>query len=398
MTQEELINKLGRKWRQSISELYDLCKVYYKCGSIRIPISTTSGHMYRKYKSEMKISRLLSKAIDVGLLNVESTAIAFNHYEREDNYCRTYTLNNDMVNLIRSFTNVLYMQRRKKEERREININVNLNLEISNNKDYEIDLEDDEMNEQILKSYPQIDYYNKYLDYINSTYEGIEGLLYTYFYPRIHRKADNSVYFGIRAWSTFCSIPKKPNVRCTWRSQVLDCYFGENNWVEYDINGSIFRVAKSLKEGKWYDGNEDIYRELHKVPFRNSDARGKFKVTCNIVNFCNEMKKACAAYRDKFRSRAKNVRLLPIFNDLKRRITDEYGEFDSEIFLHESCIYIGALYRLIKAGYKAVMLYDAIYLEHKGKSKEEISEMLGIFLNDSFNEYYNKFIKSSSST
>lgn len=398
MTQEELKLILGRKWRQSVSELYDLCKVYYKCGSIRIPISTTSGHMYRKYQSEMKVSRLLSKAIDIGLLNVESTVVSFNHYEREDNYCRTYTLNNDMVELIRSFANVLYMQRRVGRKERNTNINVNLNLEISNNKDYEIDLEDDEMNEQILKSYPQIEYYNKYLDDINSTYDGIEGLLYTYFYPRVHRRADNKVYFGIRAWSTFCSIPKKPNTRCTWRAQVLDCYFGENKWIEYDINGSIFRVAKSLKEGKWYDGKEDIYRELHKVPFRNNDARGKFKVTCNIVNFCNDMKKACAAYRDKFSSHAKNVRLLPIFDDLKRRITDSFGEFDSEIFLHESCIYIGALYRLIKAGYKAVMLYDAIYLEHKDKSKEEISEMLRLFLNDSFNEYYNKFIKHSSST
>lgn len=342
----------------------------------------------------MKVSRLLSKAIDVGLLNIESTAVAFNHYEGEDNYCRTYTLNNDMVELIRSFTNVLYMGRRKERRREEININMNLNLEISNNKDYEIDLEDDEMNEQILKSYPQIDYYNKYLDVINSTYDGIEGLLYTYFYPKVHRKAGNKVYFGIRAWSTFCSIPKKPNVRCTWRSQVLDCYFGENNWLEYDINGSIFRVARSLKEGKWYDGKEDIYRELHKVPFRNKEARGKFKVTCNIVNFCNDTKKACAAYRNKFSSRAKNVQLLPIFDDLKRRIIESFGKFDSEIFLHESCIYIGALYRLIKAGYKAVMLYDAIYLEHKDKSEEEISEMLGLFLNDSFNEYYNKFIKS----
>lgn len=393
MTQEEIKQKLGRKWRQSIQELYDLCKVYSKCGNISIPISTTSGHMYRKYKCERKISRLLTKAIDIGLLNVESKDIAFNHFNREDNYCRIYTINEDIANVIKSFTNVSYMQIRNKERRENYNINIDLNLEISNNKEYELNLEDDELNEQILKSYPQIDYYNNYLDYINSTYEGIEGLLYTYFYPRVHHRADNKVYFGIRAWSTFCSLPKKPNTRCCWRSQVLDCFFGENNWKEYDINGSIFRVAKSLKEGKWYDGLEDIYRELHKAPFRNKDARNKFKVTCNIVNFCKDMKKACAAYRDKFRSRAKNVRLLPVMNDLKKRITESYGEFDSEIFLHESCIYIGALYRLIKAGYNAVMLYDAIYLEHKGKTDEEISEMLRIFLNDSFNEYYNKFIK-----
>lgn len=409
MTQEELIHKLGRKWRINVESLNHIIRGFRKKYTNEIPISCTSRYLRRVTGcNSRRISGIIDLALDCKLLTLINDKYSFNHGDTEDNYCRTYCFNDEIVCLLNEITNNANMGEKRGEEGEKLfnllysnnesdnetsnEIILGDSLEISSKKEYTMnETQKEELLEQLKKKYKQIGQANLMLNEINKSYTVLPGILYTVFEPKIHelqRKSGKKCRFGIRANSMFCSLTKDVNSRVLNRWEVLDELFGKDLWEEYDLNASIYRIARSIRDRKWYSDKGDIYEILNSGTFSSKEERDNFKIICNIVNFAKDMNAACNAYRSKFEwaRHMKNIEIIPILEPIKQRITDFCGKFDSEIFLHESCIVICAAYKMVCSNHKVAPLYDCIFVE-KGLSSE-----IEKYIEQSFNEYYDAYL------
>lgn len=405
MNKEELIYKLGRKWQGNVKELAVLAKYFMRpVESMSVPLNTCSTMMVKLFGYPVKVSRVIRRAVKVGMLRIDpnKSNFSFNHEDVDNNYSRSYYFDHDVARTVLDIANVLYMQEigvgegpaqhynvKNDTDRSERSVAINVHpelLDISFGVTYDMD-DLNPMTTSLAERYPQISFYSSYLDLINLQYSTMAGYFYTFLEPTAH-VSSNTVRFGIRAHSFLCSMPKIP-CGTTCRLDILDDWFGKGRWVEYDLNASIYRIARSCRQGIWYDSEEDVYEKLHEGPFADEGERKKFKKTCNIINFAKDANTACSAYRQTF-TESRNMRngeLRPQLEPLKGRISKFSGDFSSEVFLHESCIMIGAAYRLLKKGYRVVLLYDCMFIE------KEAYEHAGEAIKDSFEDYYTKFIK-----
>ena len=57
---------------------------------------------------------------------------------------------------------------------------------------------------------------------------------------------------------------------------------------------------------------------------------------------------------------------------MKSKMTDIIGQpFDSEIFLHESCIYMQLVDELFKLGFDVIQVYDGFYVRNRDDVNQE---------------------------
>ena len=112
MTHEELIHALGRKWRINTLQLFTLCRHYNHYIDKDIPISTRSYKLCEKLGcSIMQLSRIIDKGIEIGLFRIINDKYGFNHLHSEDNKCRVYSINNEILTQLEEITNTLHMER-----------------------------------------------------------------------------------------------------------------------------------------------------------------------------------------------------------------------------------------------------------------------------------------------
>ncbi len=69
--------------------------------------------------------------------------------------------------------------------------------------------------------------------------------------------------------------------------------------------------------------------------------------------------------------------------------------FDSEIFFHESCIYMDVLLELLQEGYFVWECYDCWYAKKDGVSQEEYEEHVRELVEEKFYDYYDKYLRGA---
>lgn len=395
MTEEELINKLGRKWRNNIKELALLCNKYKLLPDNfhdAIALSCNSKFLIKLYGYPMKVNRILQMARNIGLLELVSNYASFNH---TNNQSFTYRINKELLNLILE-TNVLY-----NGERGGIREGDNIIKETNMSKELDLsklqyvtinakkrprqllNLSEDELVELLYLRYPQIRYYQNIVEEIN-TANNWKGSLYEIkFEPNIeHHYSYNK--FSIRYTSEYSCYPKE--ARETLNKDML----GED-YHKYDVNGSIFRVTYLLNNGSWMDYSGDIYKYLYGNEFESTDDRREFKTICNTVYFTSTAVEAARRFIDRKKLDGYNDELLNIFDALKFKLNDVIGKsYNSEIFMHESCIYIGAIEKMMNLGYKVLPIYDCFCFNNKQSKDIDLLTMKAM-ISVAAEEYYNKF-------
>lgn len=253
---------------------------------------------------------------------------------------------------------------------------------------------------------------------------------------------------SIRATNPFSSLPKTISLNKVVKdSASLDKFMSREDIVKkynfnthYDVNGSVPRITYSLNNGYWLkEDQDDIYNEFLKM-FENN-LKSKYKDINkidnfdkeDIVHFINEslisdeskilrIREFLNKYnkisrsaikklfmyvyfdlvsssalvnhitRNMIKPRSKNNNVAAIGNSMimfKEAVENVIGRsYGSEIFLHESCIYLDVTLKLLKAGYKCWLVYDCWYIDTDDKNIGSVIEQM---IEESFNDYVYKY-------
>ena len=181
---------------------------------------------------------------------------------------------------------------------------------------------------------------------------------------------------GFRASNIICSYKNRDNdnksYRGKWRSKYLTSIYGPK-CRNYDFNASIWRLSYNLLHDEMLDESIDGYTLAYGDKFESTEDRDVFKKIAMRLYFGginqlgvqveNKFKDIATKLGKKYsydRERAKLIQ--EIMSDQKLLAIEQIGGFfDSEIFLHESCIYLNIYKDIVDSGIRCTQIYDSFY-------------------------------------
>ena len=242
----------------------------------------------------------------------------------------------------------------------------------------------------LYEKYPQLEHYQLVADRLN---EDLPAPLQIKFTPTFNfSKGGFVTKIGIRATNSICSLKEHENENKeydgVWRKDFLKEYFGTEKYYEYDVKSSIYRVAYLLKTGEWADDDIDFYELMNGAKFVNKEEREDYKQFAQRLYFDSPAK----IYNNIRSGIESTIDLLgentirATIETAKRNMESIVGEtLDSEIFLHESCIYMEFFSKLKSMDLDVVQVYDGFYC------KEDLS-LYKDLLKGIAEEYYLKYM------
>ena len=212
--------------------------------------------------------------------------------------------------------------------------------------------------------------------------------------PSIHfsSKQKSVSKIGIRYFCDFCSYSKEKKDYVPYRNDYL---FSEGLDLHYDVKGSVPKISSLINFGTWSDNNEDPYKLMSDTYNKISgelDNPWNTKQRCAIkdifvrVYFENTVKSAFTHIKRKIKDNGFNVdenETLTYVTDINKAITSCFGKsLGSEIFFHESNVYILALEQLLNDGFDVVTCFDSFYAHKKGVNQKDFDSYMDKLLED----------------
>ena len=262
----------------------------------------------------------------------------------------------------------------------------------------------------LYKNYPQLEVYQKMADEMNKTLNEANQIS---FQPTItYDKSKKYIKkIGIRATNTLVSAKKdkveNKDFHGKYKEDVLKEQLGDK-YYEFDVKSSVPRVTKLLNTGISEDNKVDIYEQIYnnmrnfistrtkvktfekmfylpeefnkktRTLFKSMFMKGYFDksvstITNHVINSvlgpCNGLSdEDYEDYKDKCTEYTKAV-MTAYVEAIKETLGATY---DSEIFLHESCIYLEVAKIIRERGIKLVQIYDGFYTDKKVEDIEDI--------------------------
>lgn len=364
--EETVVQSLGRKWRTAIESLNRLACYLEQlnitengiCTEVRL---STSGALEKVVGcSRSGTSRLIDKAVEIGMLRC--TDITYSVGQFGKGYIYNPEVGHIVMGLCSKTVPNAAVEEYKTVEKPvcEPDESFKSCLQFGPVRGAARHLTDAQVIQGIHNQYPWLSEYQKKVERLNERLGN--DLLKMKFSPSVKRNAKNEVSkVGIRCTSMFC------NTESRVRSGVLEKMLGE--WHEYDVPNSIYRVNKFMRSAEWLDDSVDLYTKMQ--PAGVGGSRDDYKSLAMrlffnqsgavIVRLLNgglrHAKKECVSGVEK-------DRLVGFFDEcqssMERVIGKRYG---SEIFLHESCIYIDMLECLLNNGFAVAQCYDCFYTD-----------------------------------
>ena len=379
--EESLLTLLGRKWRKNLELLISFVDEYKHIFGRKelyeLPLASTNKNLLNIYDTHQNVSNLLELAQRVDLLKCVDETYRFNADE-DLNSCKKYICNKHVQDLIISLANkhgivirrFMNAKRPKKKIYTDesfptrIAINSKLNLRVPSTTD-------DEVIQWLDQKYPQIVYYQQLADDLNKRFYKEDRERRIQFVPTIRRSRGNSstiTKIGIRATNPLVSLKAHDN-GCdsdkVWRKDWLNEHY-QNGWIEFDVKSSIFRVNYFLNKGIWLDHTVDFYELMYGRTFDSKAKRDEYKAIAMSLYF----ERTIGTLSSHLCAKAESLRrydtliLKLVLGDMQRKMFDVIGRgYDSEIFLHESCIYMELQKALLERGFDVTVVYDGFYVE-----------------------------------
>ena len=250
----------------------------------------------------------------------------------------------------------------------------------------------------LYQNYPYLSYYQELADIINTTYYAECPEMSINFTPNYTWNKGNKAItkIGIRATNELVAAKKdkdgNENFYGVYKEDILNKY-GLN--LEKDVTSSIPRITLSLNVGQWIPEDVDIYELIYNEYVSSHTVVEKFEEVRPAIKKLHmrgyfdrpstlgvHTRRVMASVRDK---EAVDTEMRIYQNAI---IAAEGGAlYGSEIFYHESCIYMDVLKALLDNGYKVWQCYDAFYASKRGVTQEEFVKYVTHVIEEKANLY-----------
>ena len=212
--------------------------------------------------------------------------------------------------------------------------------------------------------------------------------------PSIHfsSKQKSVSKIGIRYFCDFCSYSKEKKDYIPYRNDYL---FREGLDLHYDVKGSVPKISSLINFGTWSDNSEDPYKLMSDAYNKISgeldnpwDSRQRAAIKDIFVRVYFERSVATATNNAliNIKNRGQSIdkeELSNYLSNINKAITSCFGKsLGSEIFFHESNVYILALEQLLNDGFDVVTCFDSFYAHKKGVSQKDFNSYMDKLLED----------------
>lgn len=373
-------------------------------GCTIMPIATTNKKFISICGSQQNASNLIKYMVKIGLLGEEDITYQYNatregynkaktyryYYDNEfkvKHYCKENNINKYVVLNNKQLRSHTVVQKLKIENFDNDKVRFSSQLHLLKPDNYSIAQFESYIEAVLYRNYPYLAYYQELADIINETYYADHPELSISFTPSYTWNKGNKAItkIGIRATNELVSAKREKdgneNFYGSYKEDVLNKY-GLN--LEKDVTSSIPRITLSLNGGRWISEDVDIYELIYNEYVINHTVVQKFEEIRPAIKKLHmrgyfdrpstlgvHTRRVMANVRDKEAVDAE----MKIYQEAI--IAAEGGVlYGSEIFYHESCIYMDVLKTLLESGYKVWQCYDAFYAH-----KEEVTQ-----------EYFEKYV------
>lgn len=386
-----------------------------------INIATTSRRLQQIFGNGMSISRAIDVMIECGLLAEYNEKYSFNHYHY--NYSKQYVFNKSSWRLFVNYckdNNVLAYQYKNVENKKESNKQTVVDIfdkaftmakvEINSKGAYYKPLDmscqqfEDFLYDCLRNNYKNLlCEYQDLADYINQNFYKDQPELQIQYSPTFtwNKRKTKVIKIGIRATNSTVSAKKSkeandaPNI--IYREDLMKKY---NTMFEFDVKSSIPRVTYLLNTGKWLPMSIDLYEEIWKEMINQMPEFAEIEwnsQTRDIIKYFHmrgyfDTYDMIAAHTKRAISLKGNYKasewsaLDKIMKVYKKAVETALGGklYDSEIFLHESNIYMKVAKHILSNDYKLMQCYDGFFTNKEIKDLDKVIEEIAT-------SYYNEY-------
>lgn len=390
----------------------------YKDACTIIPIPEKDKRLISICGSQRNASNFIKFMKNIGLIEIESDEFRFNS---RTNKCKTYRYyvenekeiqgyceeNNIMKYMIHNDTLIERFSDIDSFDKSQVRISSKLLLLKPKKwgpKDFENNLIS-----VLYENYPQLHKYQRLADSINEEYYKDYPDLWINFRPSFTWNKGNKAVrkIGIRATNALVSASNKS------REESSVCFNGKYKeeireqyglHLEKDVKSSVPRLTLSLNCGYWISENIDMYEKIWEV------YKGKKESIINdtLIERFSDVRNAIKSlhmrgYFDSAKRLGVNTRNamyevvdgeavdkeMAIFREALIEVEGGHV-YDSEIFLHESCIYMDVLKKLLDEGYFVWECYDSWYSRKDGVTQTEYGAHVAGLVEKCANQYIAK--------
>lgn len=386
-----------------------------------MPIATTNKKLLSIWESPMNVSRAIQFMCNIGLLAEYDASYQFNAYYQKDNKCKQYAYNYETEQSIKQYckdNNInkyriinttivnIFAVEDIAFEQSEVRFSSKLHLLKPDN--YSMADFENYLMGCLYVNYPQLKHYQELADLINEVYYSDDYDRQITFKPTFTWNKGNKavIKIGIRATNSLVSAKKEredddaPNT--LYKEDVLNKY---NLKYEFDVKSSVPRLTYALNTGVWLDNDIDLYEMMYKEFTRlcpseklewNDETRKVFKKFHMNGYFDKEtllsahLKRQISKHTEYNKNDWKDLDY--VMKSYRDSIINTVGElkYDSEIFFHESCIYMDVLFELLKSGCSVWQQYDCWYVDN-----ETVASNIKEIVENKVIKYVNKHINQS---
>ena len=411
----------ARDCQAKLLAFYELKKHVTTETETAMSISTTSKYLKQIFGNYRAVSRVIDVMIECGLIAEYDEKYSFDHYKT--NYSKKYVFNKAAWKMFVAYCeeeNILAYQYKKRKKVVDIDTLVdNFDLAFTASRvlisskcafykplDMSCQQFEDFIKECIRRNYKElIAEYQAKADRINETYYKDDPDRQIRYEPTItwNKKRTKVIKIGIRATNSTVSAKKTKEAgdpeHIIYREDLMKHYC---TLIEFDVKSSIPRVTYLLNTGKWLPMSVDFYKliwdefckmcpsfaeqewnEENREMIKHFHMRGYFDTYDMIAAHTKRAISLKGNYKaEDWKSLDNTMKMF------KKAVETALGGklYDSEIFLHESNIYMTLAERILAQGYKLTQCYDGFFTDKPVENIEAMLEEIALSYHETYKQ------------